>query len=72
MPNSVIFALAIEGLLIGLTSVLLVQPQLLFKTTPQHFQMWAFRSGWMLLVLLFSWSLLLGRILSDYEISIHF
>jgi hypothetical protein len=72
MPNSLFVFLTGEGFLIGLTTVLLAQPRFIFKSTPKPFQSWAFLSGWVILVILFFWSILLGKILSNYEISIHF
>ena len=72
IPNSVFLFLTVEGLLISLTTLLMAQPAVLFKPTSKGFQTWAFRSGCLVLVILFGWSVLFGRILSNYEISIRF
>ena len=70
MPSTLVFALIFEGVMVGLTSLLLVQPELVFKSAGQQLRTWAFRSGWVMLVVLFGWSIVLGKILSDYDVTI--
>ncbi len=72
MPSSVILPLTGEAILITLTTLLLAQPSFLFQPTPRQFQTWAFRTGWVVLILLFFWSILLGKVLSDYEITFYY
>jgi hypothetical protein len=70
MPSSLVFALFVEVLLIGLAGLLLAQPEFVFRTIGRQFRTWAFGSGWFILAILFGWSVVLGRILVDYEIFI--
>ena len=70
MPRQVLFALLIEAVLVGLSTVLLVQPKMMFEGQTSTFKSVAKGSGFVILCLTFCWSVFLGAILALNAISI--
>ncbi len=70
MPNSVLITFGVECMLIIVTTLLLSQPEFIFKSATIRIQSMAKWGGVFLLCLTFCWSIVLGIILSVNGLSL--
>jgi hypothetical protein len=64
VPNQVLFAFVVEFFMILLTSILLLQPRSMFRSSASWMTGIATTTGMVMLCLTFCWSVVLGAVLA--------